>query len=56
LDVPHWLRRLEREVQRDRAERTSLSGWTRKPFRVPRMTLSFAEVQQQLMDWDKPLE
>lgn len=56
LDVPHWLRRLEREVQRVRAEHTALSGLTRKHFSVPRTTLSLADIQQQLTDWDKPLE
>jgi hypothetical protein len=56
LDVPQWLRRLQREVQRVRAERGTIAGVTRKYFVVPRLPLTVAQFQRQLSEWDKPLD
>jgi hypothetical protein len=55
LDVPVWLRRLEQEVQRLRAARSSLAQMAEGFARVPQKLLSFADWQQQLQNWDKPL-
>jgi hypothetical protein len=54
LDVPLWLRRLQREVQRVRAERSAISGLTRKHFMAPRVTLTLEEVQRQLTEPEPP--
>jgi hypothetical protein len=52
LDVPHWLRRLEAEVQRVRAaQKVELAE---SFFRVPRRPLTFEELQRQLSDWERP--
>jgi hypothetical protein len=56
LDVPHWLRRLEAEVQRVRAGRTSVAALAQGLLRVPQKALSLDELRRQLPDWDKPLE
>jgi hypothetical protein len=56
LDVPFWLRRLQREVQRVRAERMAITGLTRKHFAAPRTMLALAEVRRQLTEWERPLE
>jgi hypothetical protein len=55
LDVPHWLRRLESEVQRVRAERSAIAGLAEKYFRIPRRLLTRAEVEEQLANWDRSL-
>jgi hypothetical protein len=55
LDVPHWLRRLEQEVQRVRAGGTPLASLAEDSFPVPQGVLSFEDLRQQLEDWDKPL-
>jgi hypothetical protein len=55
LDVPHWLRRLEQEVQRVRAGGTPLAGLAEDSFPVPHVRLSPDDLQRQLDDWDKPL-
>jgi hypothetical protein len=54
LDVPAWLRRLEMELQRARAEQSRLGMLAEGFFRVPRRPLSFEELQRQLGDWDRP--
>lgn len=53
LDVPHWLRRLEMEVQRVRTEHTAIAEMAEKQFHIPRAKLSLEDVQQQLAEWDK---
>jgi hypothetical protein len=54
LDVPFWLRRLELEVRRVEATRTTIAVLAENFFRVPRRPLSLDEVQRQLADWDRP--
>jgi hypothetical protein len=56
LDVPIWLRRLQREVQRVRAERTAIAGLGRRQFLIARTTLSLEELRRQLAEWDKPFD
>jgi hypothetical protein len=55
LDVPPWLRQLEAEVQRVRAAHTSLAELAEGLFQMPERLLSFEEMQQQLQEWEKPL-
>lgn len=55
LDLPHWLRRLEMEVQRVRTERTAIADLVEQHFHIPTTHLTLAEVRQQLAEWDKPL-
>jgi hypothetical protein len=52
LDVPHWLRRLEAEVQRVRGSRTAVASLVESLFRVPWVTLTQEEVYRQLAEWD----
>jgi hypothetical protein len=54
LDVPYWLRRLEMEVHRVQAARTTIAVLAEDFFRVPRRPLSWNEMQSQLGDWDRP--
>jgi hypothetical protein len=54
LDVPAWLRRLDMELQRAKAMNTSIGTLAENFFRVPRRSLSFEEVQQQLREWERP--
>ncbi|HEY7425408.1 MAG TPA: hypothetical protein VH682_14350 [Gemmataceae bacterium] len=54
LDVPYWLRRLEMEVHRVQAARTTIAVLAENFFRVPRRPLSRDELQRQLGDWDRP--
>ncbi|HWG44586.1 MAG TPA: hypothetical protein VN688_17550 [Gemmataceae bacterium] len=54
LDVPYWLRRLEMEVHRVQATRTTIAVLAENFFRVPRRPLSWDELQGQLGDWDRP--
>jgi hypothetical protein len=55
LDVPAWLRRLELEVQQVHAAHTRLAELAEDLFQMPERTLSQAELQRQLEDWEKPL-
>ena len=54
-DVPHWLRVLEQEVRRVRAERDGIVELPEAHIRVPRTHLSFAELERQLELWGQPL-
>jgi hypothetical protein len=54
LDVPYWLRRLEMEVHRVQAARTTIAVLAENFFRVPRRPLSGDDLQRQLGDWDRP--
>jgi hypothetical protein len=54
LDVPYWLRRLEMEVHRVQAARTTIAVLAENFFRVPRRPLSWDELQRQLGDWERP--
>jgi hypothetical protein len=56
LDVPYWLGRLEFEVQRVRATRTAIAGLAVQLAQVPRTLLSYEDFQQQLENWDTPLD
>lgn len=55
LDVPHWLRRLDQEVQRVRAEHTAIVDLAEKHFRIPRMIVTYEDLRRQLADWERPL-
>ncbi len=50
LDVPHWLRKFENEVERVREQLDKPATKDELP-----LALSFNELQQQLDNWDKPL-
>jgi hypothetical protein len=54
LDVPFWLRRLELEVHRVEATRTTIAVLAENFFRVPRRPVSLDDVQRQLADWERP--
>jgi hypothetical protein len=55
LDVPQWLRRLELEVERVRAARTTVAVLAEGLLHVPKRALTIEELKQQVEDWDKPL-
>jgi hypothetical protein len=55
LDVPHWLRRLELEVQRVRAAQTTIAVLAEGFLHVPKKALTIEELKQQVEDWEKPL-
>jgi hypothetical protein len=54
LDVPAWLRRLETEVHRVQANRTTVAVLAENFFRIPRRAVSPEDVQTQLRDWQQP--
>lgn len=54
LDVPHWLRRLQGEVQRVRAAQTAVAQLAEESLRVPRRLLSRDELEEQLAHWPAP--
>jgi hypothetical protein len=54
LDVPHWLRRLEQEVQRVRAASSPVATLAEDTFRVPRKVLPVEQVERLLGEWKKP--
>jgi hypothetical protein len=54
LDVPAWLRRLEAEVRRVQASRTSMAALAESFFRVPRHPVSHDDVLRQLREWERP--
>ena len=56
LDVPHWLRRLELEVQQVRAAHTTIAVLAEGFLRVPKHLLSIEELKRQVDEWEKPLE
>jgi hypothetical protein len=55
LDVPHWLRRLEMEVQRVYGQRTAIATLAEDLFQTPKLPLTPEELQAQLRAWDEPL-
>ncbi len=55
LDVPHWLRRLEAEVERIRSRATHSGTLPEDTLRVPLLVLTIEELQRQLENWDTPL-
>ena len=54
LDVPAWLRRLETEVHRVQANRTTVAVLAENFFRIPRRAVSHEDVQRQLREWERP--
>jgi hypothetical protein len=54
LDVPAWLRRLEAEVHRTQVAQRTVATLAESFFRVPRLALSYEELQRQLREWDRP--
>jgi hypothetical protein len=55
LDVPHWLRRLEAEVERIRSRATHAGTLPEDTLRVPRAVLTVDELRRQIESWDTPL-
>jgi hypothetical protein len=55
LDVPHWLRRLEAEVERIRSRATHAGTLPEDTLRVATLVLPMEELQRQLENWDTPL-
>ncbi len=53
LDVPHWLRRLEVEVQRVRTARTDLARLAESMSPIPKKKVPLEDLQAQLQDWDQ---
>jgi hypothetical protein len=56
LDVPQWLRRLQSETQRVQASRSAVAVLAEELFRVPKKMISREEVQDQMREWEKPLQ
>jgi hypothetical protein len=56
LDVPHWLRRLEGEVQRVRATHSAVAVLAEGLFRTSQRVVPHEEVQRQLQEFEKPPE
>jgi hypothetical protein len=56
LDVPHWLRRLEGEVQQVRAAQGAVAQLAESFLPVPEVPLSPADLRGQLAEWDRPPE
>jgi len=56
LDVPPWLRQVGAEVQRVRAERTTLAELAEDVFQMPERLLTFEEVRRQFADEETPDE
>jgi hypothetical protein len=53
LDVPHWLRRLEAEVQRVQGARTPLANLAENLPQIPRVRVPLEEVRRQFEGWRK---
>jgi hypothetical protein len=53
LDVPHWILRLESEVQRVRTSKTALVSLAETLFQVPKVEVPFTQLADQLRDWKK---
>jgi hypothetical protein len=53
LDVPHWLRRLEGEVQRVQAGRTAIANLAEGLFQIPRLPVPLEELRRQFEGWKK---
>jgi hypothetical protein len=53
LDVPHWLRRLEAEVNRVQQGRTVIANLAENLFQIPRVPVPFDELRQQFEGWKK---
>jgi hypothetical protein len=56
LDVPHWLRRLEAEVQRVRTTHSAVAVLAEGLFQTPQRAMPYEEVQRQLQEFERPPE
>jgi hypothetical protein len=56
LDVPAWLQTVEAEVHRLQAKRSGTNLHEELHPRVPRQLLSYDELDEQIEDWQKPLQ
>jgi hypothetical protein len=56
LDVPHWLRRLEGEVQRVRTTSSAVAVLAEGLFRTPQRAVPYAELQRQLQEFERTPE
>lgn len=56
FDAPGWLKALENEVQRVEDKLAAVADFAIPYFWVPRVLLSYAEIQQQLEEWDRGVE
>jgi hypothetical protein len=56
LDVPAWLQALEAEVHRLQAKRSGTNVQEELHPRVPRRLLSYDELDEQIQEWQKPLQ
>jgi hypothetical protein len=56
LDVPAWLQTAEAEVHRLQAKRSGMNLQAELHPRVPRQLLSAEELDEQIDDWQKPLQ
>ena len=54
IDLPFWLRRMEMEVNRVQASHTTVAVLAEHLFRVPRRSLPYDDLQDQLRQWDRP--
>src|SRR5262249_6215085 len=54
LGVPPWLRRLEAEVQRVNAARSGLGTLVQKQARLPKVTLTRPQLEEELAHWAPP--
>ncbi|GIW82154.1 MAG: hypothetical protein KatS3mg105_3961 [Gemmatales bacterium] len=55
LDVPYWIDRLEQEVHRVWTSRSSIALLAESWIRLPKTTLTFEGLQEQIDHWDEPL-
>jgi hypothetical protein len=56
LDLPHWLRRLEGEVQRVRQTHSAVALLADGLFRTPQRAVPYEEVQRQLQEFERQPE
>jgi hypothetical protein len=56
LDVPIWLQAVESEVQRVQTKRSAVNARTEQQLRAPRHLLSSDELDEQVEEWQKPLQ
>ena len=56
LDAPGWLKGLEAEVERVQDRLDAVGDFGTPLFWLPRVQLSFAEIQQQIQEWDRGIE
>lgn len=56
LEAPNWLRRLEQELQRLQEMRAGIAAQAENLLSLPKLPLSLADIQQQMEEWDLPLD